>query len=207
MLTVASREFRNESGMDKIIRRVKKEPLVPVGMVLTVGAFVQAYRAMRKGDHHRVQKMFRARVAFQALTVIAMVGGGMYYQADRHREREFWKRQRAEEAEEKKQRWLRELEIRDEEEKALQASLDKRRKRAAERRAGAAAEQKGGPEAESQLERASAETKGSAQAEGASGMPTEVVGQAQVGDEFVQLEKKQGTSFLGLGNWFGGGSK
>jgi hypothetical protein len=176
-------------------------------MVLTVGAFVQAYRAMRKGDHHRVQTMFRARVAFQALTVIAMVGGGMYYQADRHREREFWKRQRAEEAEEKKLRWLRELEMRDEEEKALQASLDKRRKRAAERQAGVAAEHKGGQETESKLEHASTATKGSAQAEGASDRPTEVVGQAQVGNEFVQLEKKQGTSFLGLGNWFGGGSK
>jgi hypothetical protein len=163
---------------------------------------VKAYRAMRKGDHHQVQKMFRARVAFQGLTVIAMVGGGMYYQADRHREREFWKRQRAEEAEEKKQRWLHELEVRDEEEKALKASLDKRRKRAEERRA-AAKDNEGNTDGK--VEHAKTGTKGSALSEGASDAPTEVVGQAQVGDEFVQVQKKQGTSFLG--SWFGGGSK
>lgn len=200
--------------MQKAVRRVRKEPLVPIGMILTVGAFLQAYRAMKKGDHHRVQKMFRARVAFQGLTVLAMVGGGMYYQADRHREREFWKRQRAEEAEEKKQRWIRELEVRDEEEKALQASLDKRRKRAEERRAAQSAgglgddkEHKPSPDKDGKVEQAQTGTKGSAMAEGASDTPTEVVGEAQVGSEFIQVQKKKGTSFLGLGNLFGGGDK
>jgi hypothetical protein len=46
---------------------------------------------MRRGDHHRVQKMFRARVAAQGFTVLAMVAGGMYYAEDRNKQKELWK--------------------------------------------------------------------------------------------------------------------
>jgi septal ring factor EnvC (AmiA/AmiB activator) len=77
--------------------------------------------------------MFRARVAAQAFTVVAMVAGGMYYAEDRHKQRELWKLKQQQEAEEKRQKWIRELEARDEEEKAFREKLDQRRKRAAER--------------------------------------------------------------------------
>ena len=108
---------------------------MPIGCILTVAAFTNAYRAMRKGDHARVQRMFRARVAAQAFTVVAMVAGGMYYSADRHKQKELWKLQKEQEAEEKRLKWIKELEVRDEEDKALKERLDKRRRRAAEKAA------------------------------------------------------------------------
>lgn len=82
---------------------------------------------MRKGDHHQVQRMFRARVLAQGFTVAVMVAGGLYFGAERHKERELWKLQQEEKAEEKRQKWIRELEARDEEEKDLKAHLEQRR--------------------------------------------------------------------------------
>jgi hypothetical protein len=183
---------------------MKKEPLIPIGMLLTFGALYNATRAVRKGDHKGAQKFFRARVAAQGFTVLAMVGGGYYYQADRHKERELWKLQRERDAEDQRQRWIRELEIRDEEEKALQERLAKRRERAARRSAGSE-DQVGSRGAGSEgVEQARTGTKGSALAEGASDAPTKVVGQVDIGSDTVSLEKKEGKSLLG--GWFGGGS-
>ncbi|KAK7743445.1 Respiratory supercomplex factor 1, mitochondrial [Cytospora paraplurivora] len=122
-------DFYNESGLQKTLRRMKREPFVPIGCALTVVAFAAAYRAMRKGDHHQVQRMFRARVAAQGFTVVAMVVGGLYFGAERNRERENWKQLQEEKDEEKKQRWLRELENRDDEEKRLKALLDRKREK------------------------------------------------------------------------------
>ncbi|KAF3762153.1 hypothetical protein M406DRAFT_357354 [Cryphonectria parasitica EP155] len=122
-------EFYNESGLQKVLRRMKQEPLVPLGCLLTVAAFTNAYRAMRKGDHHQVQRMFRARVLAQGFTVAAMVAGGLYFGAERHKERETWKQQQEEKAEEKRQKWIRELEARDEEEKDLRAMLERRKEK------------------------------------------------------------------------------
>lgn len=84
---------------------------------------------MRKGDHQQVQRMFRARVLAQGFTIVAIVAGGLYFGAERAHEREEWKVQQDQKAEEKRQRWIRELEARDEEEKDLQARLEKRRER------------------------------------------------------------------------------
>lgn len=84
---------------------------------------------MRKGDHNQVQRMFRARVIAQGFTVAAMVAGGLYFGAERHKERENWKMQEQEKADEKRQKWIRELEARDDEEKELKAMMDKRREK------------------------------------------------------------------------------
>lgn len=84
---------------------------------------------MRKGDHKQVQRMFRARVAAQGFTVVAMVAGGLYFGAERNKEREAWKLEQDQKAEEKRQRWIRELESRDEEEKELKARLEKRKEK------------------------------------------------------------------------------
>lgn len=84
---------------------------------------------MRKGDHNQVQRMFRARVIAQGFTVAAMVAGGLYFGAERHKEREHWKMQEQEKAEEKRQKWIRELEARDDEEKELKAMMNKRREK------------------------------------------------------------------------------
>ncbi|KAK0648842.1 hypoxia induced protein conserved region-domain-containing protein, partial [Cercophora newfieldiana] len=137
----SNEDFYNEKALQKVVRRIKEEPLIPIGCVLTVAAFANAYRAMRRGDHNQVQRMFRARVAAQAFTVIAMAAGGIYYQADRNKSKELWKVKEAEDADEKRQKWIKELEVRDAEDKALKERLEKRRKRAEQR---AAAEVEGG---------------------------------------------------------------
>ncbi|KAJ9150337.1 hypothetical protein NKR23_g3818 [Pleurostoma richardsiae] len=125
-------DFYNDSGFNKVMRRLKQEPLIPLGCLLTVAAFTNAYRAMRRGDHNQVQRMFRARVLAQGFTVAAMVAGGLYFGAERHKERELWKLQEAQSAEEKRQKWIKELEARDEEEKALREKLERRRKKASD---------------------------------------------------------------------------
>lgn len=70
--------------------------------------------------------MFRARVAAQGFTVIAMVAGSMYYSKDREKSKELRKLREEKDAEEKRQKWIRELEMRDEEEKAMRGRLQDR---------------------------------------------------------------------------------
>lgn len=157
----------NENGWTKISRKLKEEPLVPLGIVLpsllpsrpnphlnpqpsttrpstahprrtpantppgaalTVAALVNATRALRRGDSASAQRMFRARVGAQGFTLLAIVAGGMYYSQDRNRSAELRKVQEQQAAEEKRARWIRELEVRDEEEKALRARLDAKRR-------------------------------------------------------------------------------
>lgn len=189
------------------MRKMKKEPLIPIGMALTVGALYNAARSVRRGDHKGAQKFFRARVAAQGFTVLAMVFGGYYYQADRHKERELWKLQRDRDSEEQRQRWIHELEVRDEEEKALQERMAKRRERAAKRDPGE--EGQGGSAMQTtsdKVEHATTDTKGSAHAEGATDAPPKVVAQGDIGGETVSIAKKEGTSLFGsLGSLWGGG--
>jgi hypothetical protein len=165
---------------------------------------------MRKGDHAGVQRMFRARVAAQAFTVVAMVAGGLYFSSERHRERELWKVQQQTEAEEKRQRWIHELEARDEEDKALRERLERRRKRAAERGVAGAEAGSGGAGGVSEavsaaVARSKPKTKGPEEAE-STGREKEskLVAPVESGDETGSVEKKEGTSLFGsLGGLFG----
>lgn len=119
-------ELYNEGPAQKIKRKLKEEPLVPLGIGLTVFAFVNAYRALRRGDSRQANKMFRARVAAQGFTVIAMVAGSMYYNKDREKSKELRKLKEERDSEEKRQRWIHELEVRDEEDKAMRAAIKQR---------------------------------------------------------------------------------
>ncbi|KAG6031882.1 hypothetical protein E4U41_007392 [Claviceps citrina] len=132
-------EFANERPLQKLIRKIKEEPLVPLGMGLTVYAFINAYRALRRGDSRQANQMFRARVGAQAFTVLAMVAGSMYYSQDRQKTKELRKLQEERDAEEKRQRWIRELEARDEEDKLMRAKIDERRTQKVDASAAAAA--------------------------------------------------------------------
>ncbi|KAI2638362.1 mitochondrial hypoxia responsive domain-containing protein [Xylaria nigripes] len=102
---------------------------------LTCLALYNAWRAMRRGDHAGVQRMFRARIGAQAFTVIAMVAGGAYYGADREKRKELVQLEAQKRAEERNQKWLHELEIRDEEDKKLQVAIKRKRDRLEQRRA------------------------------------------------------------------------
>lgn len=105
--------------MKKLIRRLKEEPLVPLGCALTVWALYKASKSMRAGDHARTNVYFRRRIYAQGFTLLAVVAGGMYWGKDREKRREWDQLQKAKTAEERRKRWLDELEYRDREEKRL----------------------------------------------------------------------------------------
>lgn len=105
------------------MRKIKEEPLVPLGLGLTVYAFVAAYRAIRRGDSQQANRMFRARIAAQGFTVLAMVAGSMYYQKDREKTKELQKLQGEKMVEEKQQKWIKELEARHEEDTKFKAHM------------------------------------------------------------------------------------
>lgn len=67
-----------------------------------------------------------------------MVAGSMYYSADRQKTKELRKLKEERDAEEKRQKWIRELEARDEEDKMIKASIDKRMQQKAAAEAAAA---------------------------------------------------------------------
>ncbi|KAI0890956.1 altered inheritance of mitochondria protein 31, mitochondrial [Annulohypoxylon nitens] len=129
-----SKEY-TETGAQKIGRKLREEPLIPLGTALTVLAVVNAWRAMRRGDHAQAQRMFRARVGAQAFTIVAIVAGGAYYGADRQKRAELIRLEAQQRAEERHQKWLRELEVRDEEDKQLKAAMKRRKDRVQQRRA------------------------------------------------------------------------
>ncbi|KAI3324885.1 mitochondrial hypoxia responsive domain-containing protein [Xylariaceae sp. AK1471] len=128
------REYQ-ETGFQKVARKLREEPLIPLGTGLTCFALYNAWRAMRRGDHAGVQRMFRARIGAQAFTVVAMVAGGAYYGADREKRKELIKLEAQKRAEERNQKWLHELEVRDEEDKQLQAAIKRKRERLEQKRA------------------------------------------------------------------------
>lgn len=72
---------------------------------------------MKAGDSVEMNKMFRARIYAQAFTLLAVVAGGMYFKTERQQRREFEKVVEARRAQEKRDAWLRELEIRDQEDR------------------------------------------------------------------------------------------
>lgn len=90
-------------------------------------AFTAAYRATRRGDAQTANKMFRYRVGAQGFTVLAMVAGSMYFNKDREATKELRKLKEERDNEEKRQKWIRELEARDEEEKRMKEKILKKR--------------------------------------------------------------------------------
>ena len=140
--------------------------------------------------------MFRARIAAQGFTVVAMVAGGMYYAEDRNKQKELWKLKEQQNAEEKREKWIKELEARDEEEKALKAMIEKRRKRAAERTSTDT-----GTEGVAAQARAAFRESKTAKQDATDEETTEPP--SQVADE-----KTNSSGVLGsLGGWFGGSKK
>ncbi|KAF8856009.1 hypothetical protein BDZ45DRAFT_804509 [Acephala macrosclerotiorum] len=120
-------EFYEENRWQKFSRRLKEEPLIPLGCVLTCMALFGASRSIRAGDHNRTNRMFRARIYAQGFTLVAMIAGSMYWQTDRQKRKEFDAVVAERKAKEKNEAWIKELEARDEEEKELR---EMRRKRA-----------------------------------------------------------------------------
>ena len=121
----SSRGFYEENRWQKFTRRLKEEPLIPIGTALTCYALFGATRSIRAGDHHTTNRMFRARIYAQAFTLAAMVAGSYYYQADRSKRKEFEGVLAEKKAREKNEAWIRELEARDLEDREWKAKRDK----------------------------------------------------------------------------------
>ncbi|CAG7948378.1 unnamed protein product [Penicillium salamii] len=110
-------QFTEETGTQKFTRRLKEEPLVPLGCAATCYALYRAYRSMKSGDSVEMNRMFRARIYAQAFTLVALVAGGMYFKTERQQRREFDQAVEIRKKQEKRDAWLRELEIRDKEDR------------------------------------------------------------------------------------------
>lgn len=135
-------QFEEETGLQKFRRRLKEEPLIPLGSLFSIlhpimpfcsrwhvltshspgcaatcYALYRAYRSMKAGDSVEMNRMFRARIYAQAFTLVAVVAGGMYFKTERQQRREFEKAVEERKSQEKRDAWLRELEIRDQEDR------------------------------------------------------------------------------------------
>lgn len=75
---------------------------------------------------------FRRRLYAQAFTIAVLVAGNMYWQKDRVKRKEYEKKVAEKERLEKRDRWLKELEMRDEEDKAWKERMAKKARGAAE---------------------------------------------------------------------------
>lgn len=76
---------------------------------------------MRLGDKARTNRMFRARIYAQGFTLAAMLGGSVYYKKQRDEEKEVDVAKAKIDAQAKQMAWIRELEIRDKEDKEVRA--------------------------------------------------------------------------------------
>ncbi|CAO3691403.1 unnamed protein product [Rhizopus stolonifer] len=71
--------MNGETPADKLKRKFREEPFVPAGVALTCFALVAATVGIKMGNRAYANNMFRLRVAAQGFTVLAMVGGSIYY--------------------------------------------------------------------------------------------------------------------------------
>ncbi|KAI0594815.1 mitochondrial hypoxia responsive domain-containing protein [Biscogniauxia sp. FL1348] len=209
----------NETGFQKLSRKLREEPLIPLGSLLTCLALYNAWAAMRRGDHRQVQRMFRARIGAQAFTVMAMVAGGAYYGADRDKRQELIKLEAQQRAQERHQKWLRELEVRDEEDKQLRAAVRRKRERVELRRERERENAKAEAEAEAEAEKVEGKTDANVDVDAESkqkqkqtqkeaGTDTgDAKAKGKAGDQVSQEEGKSGSGVLGAlseaGGWFG----
>ena len=72
---VRSPAISNETPWEKLKRKSKREPYVPLGVITTVVILGFGLRAFKKGDKNRSQVMMRYRVAAQGATVLAIALG------------------------------------------------------------------------------------------------------------------------------------
>ncbi|KAG7241867.1 hypothetical protein INR49_024837 [Caranx melampygus] len=67
--------FQDETFKEKLERKTKENPFVPIGCLATAGALIYGLRAFQQGKTHRSQMLMRGRIAAQGFTVVALVVG------------------------------------------------------------------------------------------------------------------------------------
>ena len=116
---------------------------------------------MRQGKSYEVNRYFRMRVYAQGFTLACVVWGGWYYKDVRLQRREVQKKVAEMEAQEKREKWLKELEARDVEDKEW-----RERHQAVEQRAKEAVEKLKGEQKESKPKSVSEEVQKEAEKKG-----------------------------------------
>lgn len=112
-------DFYSENRWAKLGRRLREEPLIPLGCALTCVALYKATRSIRTGNKEQTNRMFRARIYAQGFTLVAMLAGSYYYQDQRAAEKGVTVELAEQKARDKQQAWIRELEFRDREDREV----------------------------------------------------------------------------------------
>ncbi|KAK5049441.1 hypothetical protein LTR84_004370 [Exophiala bonariae] len=134
----SSPEFFEESRSQKLWRKIRQEPLIPVGCAATCYALYMATRSIRAGDHHQTNRMFRARIYAQGFTLLALVAGSIFYKDERMRRKQFDTALEEKKNAEKRDKWIRELEARDQEDKEWRDKIENANRAPAEAASSAA---------------------------------------------------------------------
>ena len=124
--------FFEENRWGKFTRRLREEPLIPLGCLATCYALYAASRSIRSGNAIKTNQMFRARVYAQGFTLAAIVLGSVFYQDERLKRRQFDKVVEDKKAAEKREKWIAELEARDREDREWRANFEQISQRAKE---------------------------------------------------------------------------
>ncbi|KAK9496403.1 hypothetical protein O3M35_013307 [Rhynocoris fuscipes] len=66
---------KQEGFTEKLMRRFKENPFVPIGCLATVGCLTLGLFSFHRGERRMSQLMMRARVVAQGFTVVALVAG------------------------------------------------------------------------------------------------------------------------------------
>lgn len=66
---------RAPSFIDKFMVKARKDPLVPVGALATVGFLVSGIYSFKQGNKQLSQKLMRGRVVAQGFTILVMTAG------------------------------------------------------------------------------------------------------------------------------------
>jgi len=118
-------EFFEESRFQKLWRKIRQEPLIPVGCAATCYALYMATKSIRAGDHHQTNRMFRARIYAQGFTLLALVAGSFFYKDERLKRKVFEAALEEKKSAEKREKWLRELEARDQEDRDWRERIER----------------------------------------------------------------------------------
>lgn len=129
-----STDFFEESRFQKLIRKVRQEPLIPLGCLATCYALYQASKSIRAGNPTRTNKMFRARIYAQGFTLAAIVAGSFFYKDERMQRKQFEGKVEEKKQLEKKEKWLAELEARDREDREWRERIEKQSQKSREAR-------------------------------------------------------------------------
>ena len=135
------REFWDEGRWTKLGRRLKEEPLIPLGLAATCYALYGATKSIRRGDKTQTNRFFRARVYAQAFTLLCLCVGSVYWKEDREKRKHYEGLLGEKRAQEKRDAWIKELEARDEEDKLEREKKKRRREIIAQRKKQEAIEQ------------------------------------------------------------------